>query len=132
MRKHMIFLDTNYLVRFFVRDIADQAEIARKLIVSAEKIYITTIVLAETVYILETHYKVTKSNLCTTLSSFIKQPNIVSMPFFQFALDVYMKENISFYDSLFLTEALGENSEIKSFDKKLMRLYSKYLRSLRN
>lgn len=122
----MIFLDTNYLVRFFVNDIKDQALAAKKIIKEPKEIYISTIVMAEVVFILTNYYKIDKSRICNELLSLIKQPNIKTQNFISFALQIYSNENFSFYDSLLLSEAIEKNAQLKTFDKKLSKLYSKY------
>lgn len=118
----MIFLDTNYLVRFFVGDVKDQARKAKALIERSPKIYITSIVLAETVYILEKHYEATKKDVCTNLLSFLRQTNIVSESFLPLALEIYEKESISFYDCLLASEVVVKKGKLKTFDKKLNRI----------
>lgn len=125
----MIFLDTNYLVRFFVRDIEEQAQHAKKLIEGTKKLFITSIVIAEFVYILEAHYKATKEDLCAKLLSFLKQPKIVTLAFIFRALEVYKNESISFYDSLLVSEVLEEKGELKTFDEKLSKVFSKYIQN---
>ena len=119
------YLDTSYLVRFLTEDIKVLAQIAKK-IIEKDKIYIANIVLAETVYILETHYKANKNELCDILISLVKQSNISTSSFVHLALNIYKSENISFYDSLLVAEVLNSESQLRSFDKKLLKTYSKY------
>ena len=119
------YLDTNYLVRFLTKDIKVQAETAKK-IIENDKIYIANIVLAEVVYILETHYKADKKELCNALISLIKQPNVSTSSFVPLSLNIYKNERVSFYDSLLLAEVLNSKSQLKSFDKKLLKTHSKY------
>ncbi|OGM14176.1 hypothetical protein A3D84_03705 [Candidatus Woesebacteria bacterium RIFCSPHIGHO2_02_FULL_42_20] len=119
------YLDTNYLVRFLTKDIKVQAETAKK-IIENDKIYIANIVLAEVVYILETHYKANKKELCNVLISLIKQPNVSTSSFVPLSLNIYKNERVSFYDSLLLAEVLNSKSQLKSFDKKLLKTHSKY------
>ena len=119
------YLDTSYLVRFLTEDIKVLAQIAKK-IIEKDKIYIANIVLAETVYILETHYKANKNELCDILISLVKQSNISTSSFVHLALNIYKSENISFYDSLLVAEVLNSKSQLRSFDKKLLKTYSKY------
>ena len=123
----MDFVDTNYLIRFFTNDNPPQALIAKKLIKQSKEIYIPTIVVAETVFFLENHYKTKKNIVCDKLLSLIKQPNIKTQNFISFALQIYGNENFSFYDSLLLSEAIEKNAQLETFDKKLSKLYLKYL-----
>ena len=122
----MITLDTNYLLRFFTRDIPEQASQAKRLIESSKEIYILTIVLAETVYFLINHYLVDKQDVVEKLLSFVKQPNISTANFIPLSFEIYKDENISFYDCLLIAEALKQNMEVKSFDRKFMKIFLKY------
>lgn len=122
----MDFIDTNYLIRFFTNDRPPQASVAKRLIKQSKEIFIPTIVVAETVFILENHYKTKKDMVCNKLLSLIKQPNIKTQSFIQMAIQVYETENISFYDSLILCETIEKNSQLKTFDKKLSKIYLKY------
>ncbi|OGM32749.1 hypothetical protein A3D01_01075 [Candidatus Woesebacteria bacterium RIFCSPHIGHO2_02_FULL_39_13] len=122
----MIFLDTNYLIRFFTRDIEAQAKKAKKIIEKSEKIYVPLIVIAEAVYILETHYKTKKETLCSILTNFVNQSNIICAPFVIGSFDIYRHENISFYDSLLASEAIYERGSIATFDKRLNKIFLKY------
>lgn len=123
----MILLDTNYLIRFFTNDIKSQAQVAKKLIEKSKEIYLSTIVIAETVFILRNHYQIGKNSVCQKLVSLIAQPNIKTQGFVLFALQIYEDENISFYDSLLVAEATEKNASLKTFDQKLSKVYSKCL-----
>lgn len=125
----MIFLDTNYLIRFLTKDIKTQSEKAKKLIEKSKELYIPIIVLAETIYILEKHYKADKNEVVEIISAFIKQPNIFVASFITPALEIYASENISFYDCILVSEALEKKSTLKSFDEKLIKIFSKYKKS---
>lgn len=122
----MYFLDTNYLIRFLTRDIATQAETARQIITSKKSIYIPTIVLAETVYILENHYQISKIQVCNQLISLLKQKHISSDIFTPLALQIYKKETISFYDCLLCAQAIDNYAQLKTFDQKLHKVYLHY------
>ncbi|GEM_PF-2775955 len=121
-----IYLDTNYLIRFFTKDIPEQAQKAKETLSKTKKIYIATIVLAETVFILENHYQARKLDICESLFAFIKQPNISSPQFTPLALTIYKGENISFYDCLLIAETLENKAKLESFDIKLMKIFKKY------
>lgn len=121
----MIYIDTNYLVRFFIKDIKNLAKKARR-IIKSEKVYISEIVLAETDYILENHYEVSKINVCDKLISLLHLRNVTSPDFSLFSLEIYKSENISFYDCLIMAEAISHDGELKTFDQKLKKVWKKY------
>ena len=59
----MITLDTNYIVRFFVKDVETQYKETETIICDIKhNKYISSIVLAESIFILENHYKIKKSD----------------------------------------------------------------------
>lgn len=123
----MITLDTNYLIRFFTNDVKPQALAAKKLIEKEKEIYIPPIAIAETVYILKNNYQTKKTPLCEKLLLFLKQPNIKTPDYIAFALQIYEIEAISFYDCLILAESLKKNCALKTLDKKLHKIWLKYL-----
>jgi len=119
------FLDTNYLIRFITNDVPTQAKKAKQFIKSNKHIYIPSIVLAETTYILENHYQASKKDVCNTLLSLLKQPQIETPDYIALALEIYLQENISFYDSLLIAEAIKNRSKLHSFDQKLVMVYQR-------
>ena len=121
----MIFIDTNYLIRFFTNDIKDQAKLAKE-VIEKQKVYITGIVLAESVYILESHYKASKFDLTTKLISLLRQENVAGASYLILSLEIYQKESISYYDCLLASEVLKGKGELMTFDKKLQKVIKKY------
>ncbi|MBI2103719.1 PIN domain-containing protein [Candidatus Woesebacteria bacterium] len=121
----MIFLDSNYLLRFITNDIPDQATKAR-FILKKNSIYISSIVLAEVVYFLIKHYKIDKTKVCRTVMTLLKQHNIGSPIYSMKSFEIYQEENISYYDSLLLAEVLENKGVLKSFDKKLEKVFKRY------
>lgn len=121
----MTFLDTNYLIRFFTCDIKTQAQKAKKIIENTDNLYISVIVAAETVYILQKHYQVDKKNIISALTNLLKQPNISAEKFVIKALEIYLENHVSFYDCLLLAEAIEKNADLVSFDQKLVKVFQK-------
>lgn len=121
----MIQVDTNYLVRFFTNDIKLQARRARE-VISTKNVIISDIVLAETIYILEEHYESKKIDTCRLMPALLKQKNIKSNPHAILSFKIYKNENISYYDSLLVSEALCRGSTLKTFDQKLQKVFKKY------
>ena len=123
----MISLDTNYLLRFLTNDIKSQSMVAKRLIKSAREIYIPVVAFAEAVYFLRNYYKRTKKQVCSELSLLIKQSNIKAENFVAPAIQIYKSEAISFYDSLIIAQSLITGCEVRTFDKKFSKVFSKYL-----
>ncbi len=124
----MITLDTNYIVRFFTRDVESQFLEAKKVIVdkNSEK-YISPIILAETIYILENHYMLGKNEVISAISDLLAIKSIKTAGFLRKALMIYKDESVSFYDSMIVAETLESKYELRTFDSKLNKVYKKYL-----
>ena len=125
----MISIDTNYLLRFLTHDVESQFNEVKK-IISDDRvdIYISSIVLAETVHVLENHhYKVDKSDAIDAIINLLLNKNIKTEIFMNDALEIYRNESISFYDSLIAAESIHKNLDLKTFDKKLDKVYKKYI-----
>lgn len=117
------YLDTNYIVRFLTNDIPNQAQTAKKVIEDQLDLYINSIVLAETIYILENHYQSPKKQLCSTLINLLNLDNINHPSYLIPALSIYQQHNsVSFYDCLLLAETKITNSALITFDQKLTSL----------
>lgn len=119
----MLFLDTNYLIRFFTRDEPKQFEKAKKVILGKDTVkYVSPLVLAETAYILSKHYKVEKDDLIRALWDFLSHRRIKTEPWVYDALILYKRRNVSFYDALIVCEARYKKMEFVTFDKKLEKI----------
>lgn len=119
-------LDTNYLVRFLTKDTPSLAKVATKTIKENKKLYIPTIVLAETNFILKEHYRNKKKDICTVLTSLLKQPNVYSAKHNLLAINIYQVENLSFYDCLIIAETIDKKGELVTFDRKMLKVFKKY------
>jgi predicted nucleic-acid-binding protein len=122
----MNYLDTNYIIRYLTSDVPELAKTAKKILESGKELYIPSIVLAETVYILENDYNISKQEICPPLLTILKQDNISSQSFCLQALEMYINENIEFYDCLFISDAILNKSSIHTFDKKMMKVFKNY------
>ena len=74
----MLGLDTNVLVRFLVRDDAEQFERARRLIRRevgrGEPVLVSLLVLLETEWVLRSRYALPKADILAVLSSLLEAP----------------------------------------------------------
>ncbi len=58
----MIRIDTNYIVRYFMNDNTEMADIAEE-ILTTKNIFISNEILAEVVYVLSGVYKISKADI---------------------------------------------------------------------
>ena len=116
----MILLDTNYILRFLLRDDEEMYQIAKNVIQNS-KCFINNEVIAEVVYVLLKVYKVPKDKIENSLKKFIFLPNINtnSKKYIAEALKIFSRKNLDFVDAILC--AKSKDYEVKSFDKKLNR-----------
>ncbi len=115
----MMLLDTNYILRYLLRDNEEVFATANE-VISSQHCFILESVLAEVVYVLNGVYKAPKQLIAKTLSRLISLENISmheSVSIFMTALEYYQCKNLDFVDCCLC--ARKGRYEIKSFDKKL-------------
>jgi predicted nucleic-acid-binding protein len=120
----MIRIDANVVLRFFIKDILDQAFQAKN-ILENENVLITNEVIAEIIYVLEKVYKKERDYIYYALYKLIIQRNILNFDkrFVLKALEIYKDTKLDFVDCLLC--AYGEVDEIVTFDKKLIKCVDK-------
>ena len=76
----MIAIDTNVLVRVIIEDTgqSEQTRIARELVKSAQKVYVTQIVQVECSWVLAKVYKIGKPGLLNVLDHLLNNPAYLS------------------------------------------------------
>ena len=117
----MILLDTNYILRYLIRDNEEMFTIAKE-VIGNQHCLILESVLAEVVYVLKGVYKIDTPTIAEILSQFISLDNISmheNISIFLTALELYQTKNLDFVDCCLC--ARKDRYEIKSFDKKLSK-----------
>ena len=120
-------VDTNVLIRFFTGEPPEMAERARALIAQADvgKIHleVPAIIVAETVYTLESFYEMPKAEVCEKLHSFLRsrgisprEPEIILD-----ALDRYRSLPVHFADAYLAASAAAADIPVYSFDADFAR-----------
>ena len=71
-------IDTNVLIRFLVKDDPQQYQQALTLFIEIPKVYLSPIVLVETVWVLSHFYQVKRLRQCEILRAFMCQQGIVT------------------------------------------------------
>jgi len=122
----MIFVDTNYFLRFILRDITKQRETARKLFeeASAGKVKITTstIVIFEIYWVLSSFYGSKKTFIVNTLEKILDLGflELTERDVIEKALNVYKREKLSLEDSYNIAYSkIHQITDFATFDKKL-------------
>ena len=114
-------LDTNVVLRFLLNDIPEQTKIATRLI-STSPVYVSDVVITETVYVLEQTLKHDRRFICAVLRMFLDLqsvlyndhvlPNVINL--------FEKRPSLSFVDCYAAVEAKIFSSKLYTFDKKLI------------
>lgn len=126
MKKY--FADTNFYLRFLLKDNQEQANQAEEEIKKAQngqkKIIFLSFVLLEMNFVLKSVYSLSHSDISDYLLTLVKTPylDIEDRAIWFQALDIYAKKKISLLDVFLFEKAKAENGEVLSFDKSLKKL----------
>jgi uncharacterized protein len=117
----MISLDTNLLLRLLLNDVPAQTKLVEQLLRSNPQVYVTDIVVTETVYVLENIYKLPRQTIHNLISQLLEMQQMVSNPYFlPHTLKLYLaKPALSFVDCYAACEAHYHRNRLYTFDKKL-------------
>jgi predicted nucleic-acid-binding protein len=124
----VIALDTNVLVRFLIEDDARQSAAAAALVdravQSEEALYISAIVLCETVRVLTSSYRVPRLDIVKTLQDLLRAKHLTFENREQLAraVDAFATGRGDLADYLIREEALAAGcSSVATFDRDLVR-----------
>jgi len=125
----MRFVDTNIFLRFLVNDIPQQADaceaIFRKAVAGEEALYTTDMVVAEIVWVLESYYELSSSEVRTKVEKILNTPNLTcdNKEIIIRALALYDEKRIDYIDAynacVIKTKGIGD---IYSYDKHYDRI----------
>jgi len=119
-------LDTNVLVRFLVGDNTKQQAQAvtwfKEATAGTRKISVHPMVIAETVFVLESFYKHSRETIATSLLPFVAMPvlHVEHRDALVRLWDDFI-DGLHFVDAYLLALARQQGSEILSFDKQLLK-----------
>ena len=115
-------LDTNVVLRFLLNDIPVQTSKARRLI-SSSQVYVSDVVVTETVYVLEQTLKYDRSFISGLLRMFLSLPQLSHNDhILPDAISLFEKRSaLSFVDCYAAMEAKVFGAKLYTFDKKLIK-----------
>lgn len=123
----MLAIDTNVLLRVLVDDPSapEQNRLARNLLVETDSVWVSLIVLVETVWVLESAYSFEASAILSVLEALVAHPGITVEAYGHVdrALSLYSDGHTDFADCLILAGALERRLTLHTFDRKLARLH---------
>jgi predicted nucleic acid-binding protein len=120
----MRFLDTNILLRYLTRDDAEKAERAlallRRVENGDEKVFTSPLVIFETIFTLQKHYKVSRDLIRDLMRDIIglRGLQLQNKRLYEQALELYATHNVSFADAFNVAYISWQHAtEIYSWDE---------------
>src|SRR4030042_3828900 len=127
----MIFIDTNYFLRFLLQDIEKQYLEVKKLMIEAARgqarLFTSTIVFFERYWVLSSYYGKNKSQLSSTLRDFLDLEfiRLEERTILREAIVIFESTPLSLEDAYnFMFAKAQGGKEFKTFDKKLAKFFS--------
>lgn len=129
----MTSLDTNIVLRFLLDDVPEQSQKATNLIESNAALYVTDVVVVETVYVLEKVFELSRSDICELMLGFLGFSNVVHNPRFLInAVELYTEHPaLSIVDCYACEEARSYNNELITLDKRLITQGGSHVKALK-
>jgi predicted nucleic-acid-binding protein len=119
------FVDTNVLIRHLTGDPVEMATRATSYLRTETELLVTDLVVAETVYVLESFYEIPREQVAMALRSLIALASVetVDSALLLRALEVYEIDRIDFAEAYLVAsaESTGVN-RIASFDRSIDRV----------
>ena len=119
------FVDTNILVRHLTGDPPAMAKRATAFLASQPELYVADLVVAETVYLLESFYKASRDAVATAMRSLVAMRSMVTVDpaLLLRAIEVYEVDRLDFAEAYLVAcaESTGVGV-VASFDKAVDRV----------
>lgn len=119
------FVDTNVLVRHLTGDPPDMAARATAYLGSADELYLPDLIVAETVYVLDSYYEIGRDQIAVAMRSLIAFDAIATVDpaLLLRAIEVYEVDRLDFADAYLVACAEGTGvGSVASFDKSIDRV----------
>lgn len=116
----MVVIDTSALVRFFTKDIVQDAIRVKKLLESGEMIHIPDAVFPELEYVLSKNYGLRREDILVKFKFLSANQNCLCHFYVERAVDYYARTNLDMADCLIASQAHETPCSLASFDKKLV------------
>lgn len=117
-----ISLDTNVIIRLVVKDVPAHTKAASSLL-KRHKCYVSDVVATEAVYALERIYGLERVEIKTALLYIFRSSQFgYNATLLDSVFEMYEKRSsLSFVDCYAALEAMSQNRELATFDKKLIK-----------
>ena len=119
------FVDTNVLVRHLTGDPADMAARATAYLAETAELYLTDLIVAETVYVLESFYEAPREQVAAAMRSLVSMRSVVTVDpaLLLRAIEVYETDRLDFAEAYLVAcaESTGVD-RVASFDRSIDRV----------
>jgi predicted nucleic-acid-binding protein len=126
----VIAIDTNVLVRALIDEPSETAQItaARALLADAKEVFVSLVVLVETVWVLESAYQFSKDEVMRVLDHLLDNVafSLDEEARCSSAVSLFRGANADFADCLILAESHRRGLDLYTFDKRLSKLDGAY------
>jgi predicted nucleic acid-binding protein len=115
-------IDTNLIIRYLVQDHERHAKAAGKLFDACDRgemtLVVLSVVVAECVFVLESFYKHTRSDIARTLSALVSSPGMEldELAVHLDALQRYRSSQLHFVDCVIAATAASQDLSVATFD----------------
>jgi predicted nucleic-acid-binding protein len=121
------FVDTNVLVRHLVGDPPDMAARATAYLRKETGLLVADLIVAETVYVLESFYEVARPKISEAMRALItmESVSVVDAPLLLRTLEIYEYDRLDFAEAYLVASAESTNvMQVASFDRSIDRIQS--------
>jgi predicted nucleic acid-binding protein len=119
------FVDTNILVRHLTGNPPEMAARATAYLAEAAEMYLTDLIVAETVYVLESFYEAPREQVATVMRSLVSMRSVVTVDpaLLLRAIEVYEHDRLDFAEAYLVAcaESTGVG-RVASFDRAIDRV----------
>jgi predicted nucleic-acid-binding protein len=119
------FVDTNIIVRHLTGEPPEMAARATAFLAAEPELFVADLIVAETIYVLESFYKTPRDQIATAMRSLVALRSVVTVDpaMLLRALEVYELDRIDFAEAYLVAcaESSGVN-RIASFDRSIDRV----------
>jgi predicted nucleic-acid-binding protein len=119
------FIDTNVLVRHLVGDPPDMARRATAFLATEKLLFLADLIVAETVYVLESFYEIDRSRIAEAMRSLLAMESVqvIDAPLLLRAIALYEDQRLDFADAYLVACAeITGVTRVASFDKAIGRI----------
>lgn len=121
------FVDTNILVRHLTADPPEMAARASACLADTAELYLADLIVAETVYVLESFYKAPRDQIATAMRSLVSMRSVITVDpaLLLRAIEVYEVDRLDFAEAYLVAcaETTGVG-RVASFDQTIDRIAS--------